>query len=229
MKMQLFNNLPVGLAGIGLATGIGAMVISNFAPDVLAPLLWTFLITGHVLGGSLMRSYLKRIHLNSAIDPLTGVMNRSAFTKRLDYEMESSKRNRRTMMLAVVDIDNFKYINDCYGHSAGDQVLMDMVTVFQENTRERDTVARFGGDEFIIILPDTGMKEARALLERLESKVALHHFVDKVTISIGIAQYQQGIDAKQLIDLADKSMYKAKGSKKAVKNVAQGLSGSMSA
>jgi diguanylate cyclase (GGDEF)-like protein len=153
-------------------------------------------------------------------DPLTGCLNRRALVDRLGREWRIARRRQNAAPIAVlaVDLDRFKQINDTLGHSAGDYVLHQIGAILRHTARDTDTVARIGGDEFIVVLPDTGWQGATTFAERLRCNVDEHRFVHDgrpipVTVSVGVhvgspSDPQQGYD--QLLDLADRSLYKAK-------------------
>jgi diguanylate cyclase (GGDEF)-like protein len=153
-------------------------------------------------------------------DPLTGCLNRRALEDRLGREWRIARRRGTAAPIAVlaVDVDRFKLINDSLGHPAGDYVLHEIGVILRQTARDTDTVARIGGDEFVVVLPDTGWQGATTFAERLRRNVDEHLFEDgdrtmQVTVSVGVhvgspSDPQQGYD--QLLDAADRSLYKAK-------------------
>ncbi|HUF25783.1 MAG TPA: GGDEF domain-containing protein, partial [Gemmatimonadaceae bacterium] len=150
-------------------------------------------------------------------DPLTGVLNRRAFEARLHREWRYAKRRDSTLALLMLDIDNFKPVNDTHGHASGDQALLELAEIMKVTARDTDTVGRHGGDEFVVLLPDTGWQGAMAFAERLRKNVDDHTFmvngiVLEITISIGVA-LAHGTDPISVDDLqeqADRSLYRAK-------------------
>ena len=150
-------------------------------------------------------------------DPLTGVTNRRAFETRLHREWRYAKRRDSTLAILMVDIDHFKLVNDTKGHGAGDLALQELAEIMQSTARETDTVARFGGDEFVILLPDTGWQGAMTFAERLRKNVDDHTFIGEgveleITISIGVALARgtDPVSVDDLLEQADRSLYKAK-------------------
>ena len=150
-------------------------------------------------------------------DPLTGVTNRRAFETRLHREWRYAKRRDSTLAILMVDIDHFKTVNDTKGHGAGDLALQELAEIMQTTARETDTVARFGGDEFVILLPDTGWQGAMTFAERLRKNVDDHTFIGEgveleITISIGVALARgtDPVSVDDLLEQADRSLYKAK-------------------
>jgi diguanylate cyclase (GGDEF)-like protein len=149
-------------------------------------------------------------------DPLTGCLNRRALELRLRREWRSAKRRDASIAVVAVDLDNFKPINDTYGHPAGDAVLRELADVMRHTVRDTDVIARVGGDEFVLVLPDTGWQGAITLAERLRRGVDEQTFAGEqqipLTISIGIA-LARGTDdvrASDLLEEADRSLYRAK-------------------
>ncbi|MFP3983329.1 MAG: diguanylate cyclase [Desulfurivibrionaceae bacterium] len=148
----------------------------------------------------------------AATDQLTGAYNRRKLLDLLDYERRLARRSVRSLCLIMFDIDNFKKINDRYGHSVGDEVLKTLVLVVQRNIREADVLARWGGEEFVILTPDTELGGAVKLAEKLRRIVADADFpeVGHITISLGVAQdrLEESVDA--FISRVDDWMYEAK-------------------
>ncbi len=151
-------------------------------------------------------------------DPLTGLLNRREFGRILEEELERSERYHRSMALLWIDFDYFKEVNDTWGHAAGDKVLSSVTRLLEESVRSVDSVARFGGEELVIVLPEMTVAEAIETAERLRHRVRREpirldsgHDVP-VTISLGVAVYpQHGHTAAELCASADRAMYRAKG------------------
>jgi diguanylate cyclase (GGDEF)-like protein/PAS domain S-box-containing protein len=149
-------------------------------------------------------------------DELTGVSNRRHFMELANSEMKRAVRLKRPPAVALIDIDHFKQINDTYGHAAGDQALIAFTTIFQKHIREIDVFARFGGDEFVLLLPETNQEQAFVVLERIRlalstQPIDLDGKPVALTFSSGIASLsgdQQSIDS--LLSQADQALYRAK-------------------
>lgn len=150
-------------------------------------------------------------------DPLTGLNNRRAFNKDFDAVQKVAKRYNHRLALLVLDVDSFKIVNDSHGHNAGDQVVKAVADTILETARESDLSARFGGDEFVVALPETDLEEAKKFSERLRHNIALKSFeVEgrniRFTVSIGLTISNPGENASigQIFSRADKALYKAK-------------------
>lgn len=156
-----------------------------------------------------------RLYTEAVTDSLTELYNHKFFQKRLREEIERSLRYHHPLSLLMIDIDNFKLINDRYGHQAGDQALKSVADILKFNMRLVDITARYGGEEFAIILPETPLEGARIAAERLRRVVENSVKVEKtkVTISIGIASCDKlntALTPEQLIKQADEQLYRAK-------------------
>ncbi len=156
----------------------------------------------------------------SLYDPLTGLMNRAYFKNQLDTMIARSKRSSIPFSLLFIDLDNFKHINDGYGHAVGDQLLIEVTGRLKKLVRETDMVARIGGDEFIVILEGAKTpKDATDVAEKIKEGVATEYHIDKntfyLTISIGVAGFPDSSeDSQSLIQNADTAMYAAKNAGK---------------
>ncbi|PKH02615.1 GGDEF domain-containing protein [Psychromonas sp. MB-3u-54] len=155
----------------------------------------------------------------SSTDPLTGVYNRRHMDKCLQEEIAKAQRYKFDLSLLLIDLDNFKLINDQHGHQVGDQVLTEMSALVVQELRSFDVMARYGGEEFLVIAPNTGPEYTHILAERLRKKIETHHFIAaskaleiKLTISIGGASYGGSITSQESLVLrADNNLYLAKG------------------
>jgi diguanylate cyclase (GGDEF)-like protein len=154
----------------------------------------------------------------ATVDPLTGLFNRRYFESRLEAELGRARRQNQDLALLMVDIDDFKRINDTYGHLRGDRVLKDVADLIRSGIRIFDVCARFGGEEFAIIMPGANVRTATQVAERIRGLLAERSQRDAVrlTISIGIGLIGDGFTAEDLIASADRALIAAK---KAGKNV----------
>lgn len=148
-------------------------------------------------------------------DPLTNLLNRRAMNFHLQHEFERFKRTGSTFTMLLCDIDHFKLINDELGHAAGDQVLMTVSNILREQIRGQDLLARWGGEEFLLLLPDTGLEGGEDVADKLRRKIAAEAIsvADrkiKLTISVGACSYHKDHTVDSLIGAADKALYAAK-------------------
>jgi diguanylate cyclase (GGDEF)-like protein/PAS domain S-box-containing protein/hemerythrin-like metal-binding protein len=148
----------------------------------------------------------------ASTDPLTGTMNRSRIEERATFELMRSDRYGDRLSLLMIDLDNFKNVNDTYGHLAGDRVLRGFCEIARNCLRATDVLGRWGGEEFVALLPETGLKGAQFLAERLRATLEGLRFDGDigVTASIGVAGYKEGDELATLMARADAAMYRAK-------------------
>ena len=152
------------------------------------------------------------IYLLATTDSLTGIANRREFTAILMREMDQTKRYGMPMALAMYDIDFFKRVNDTFGHDVGDHVLQAVTGLVKENIRATDIVARWGGEEFMVLMPQTDIQSARNTAEKLRQAIADYHFdkVNKLTVSFGVAAFESQDDLNSLLKRVDDALYLAK-------------------
>jgi len=154
------------------------------------------------------------------IDTLTGCYSRKYGLELLDRQIKLSQRNKSPLLIAFLDIDNFKTINDTFGHNEGDQVLKEVVGLFKSSLREVDIICRMGGDEFLLVFPDSSLQEVPLIRDRLQKKlVQLNKDIDRdyaISLSIGFSEYlaDKPKNSDDLISIADQSMYEEKKIKK---------------
>ncbi|MFC3225918.1 diguanylate cyclase [Marinibaculum pumilum] len=152
----------------------------------------------------------------ASLDPLTGLRNRRAFLELAEHEIARARRDGTNLSVLMIDIDHFKRVNDTYGHAAGDEVIRNIAQLIRSLSREADIVARFGGEEFVILLPNCRYADARAFGERLRAQVAdnatRHGDASiTVTVSVGCVEFKpQSTDLDTAIDSADHALYVAK-------------------
>jgi diguanylate cyclase (GGDEF)-like protein len=158
---------------------------------------------------------LEQIRLLATRDELTGLVNRRHMVTLLGAEQLRQQRSGHTMSLVLLDIDLFKRVNDQHGHAAGDAVLKGFAQVAQDQLRASDTLARWGGEEFLLMLPETSVDVAQACIERMRERLARASFDavapgHVVTFSAGIASCAASDELVAAIDRADQAMYRAK-------------------
>lgn len=214
MKEHVYKFAPLALFVAGAGIWLSAFLY------YIMPGLKMFLllcILGQLL---LLLSYgniIRKLYRQANTDSLTGICNRRCFFLR----MPAILKMKLPVSLMMIDIDNFKRINDTYGHPAGDKLLEQFAEILKSNTRNTDIVARLGGEEFAIVLPKTSYENVLKTAERIKQAVEAKsfdfgHVSDKVTISIGIATTKLPIKTDCLLECADKALYKAKEIRNAI-------------
>ena len=158
------------------------------------------------------------LKLENITDPLMDIFNRRYLEQRLKEEVTRTKRYKIPLSLLMLDIDHFKQINDQHGHLTGDKILSTMGNILKEQIRKSDLSARYGGEEIVILLPNTKEKEAVSLAERLRQFIETYNFSElqdnvlHCTVSIGVASLVEddNLEAKELLQRADIGLYQAK-------------------
>jgi diguanylate cyclase len=162
-----------------------------------------------------LESELAKVSEQIREDHLTGTLNRRGMNEAMQRELSRADRTGRPMCVSMLDLDNFKKLNDTHGHSAGDAALVHLAKVIRRTVRPTDVIARYGGEEFVIILPDTDLETAAAVTVRLQRELTKRFFLHEnerllVTFSAGVAQRQPDETEESLIQRADQAMYQAK-------------------
>ncbi|MCP1442417.1 diguanylate cyclase [Pseudomonas sp. GGS8] len=161
------------------------------------------------------REHLEEQRQKALIDPLTGLPNRAAWSERLDHEISQWQQHGNTLLLAMLDLDHFKRINDNYGHLAGDKVLKIIASVLRKRLRGTDFIARFGGEEFVLLMPATAPMAGAKLLETLRASIEAcpFHFKGErvtITISMGLTAFRPDEHGDLVLKRADQALYRAK-------------------
>ena len=157
----------------------------------------------------------RKLRSLSLTDDLTGLWNRRAFDAQLETELHRTHQSSAPLSLLMIDVDDFKQLNDAHGHSHGDLVLKQLAGALQRTIRDQDKAARIGGEEFAVILPNSPLQAAKSVCHRLSQELKLVPWMHRpVTISIGIALLLPNSRADELLDMADIAMYRAKHSGK---------------
>jgi diguanylate cyclase (GGDEF)-like protein len=152
----------------------------------------------------------------AAVDPVSGLFNRRHFQTRLEEELQRAQRGDTTIALLMIDLDNFKTINDTYGHTAGDATLRAVASIIRRSVRHFDVCTRYGGEEFAVVMPESGSATAMSVAERILARIAAwapaepHLAGLKVTASIGFALSEPSHTMDDLIARADRALYEAK-------------------
>lgn len=189
----------------------GTQLLSLLEFQLYLILIITSIFTVGILNAERNTLFLD-LQLQYDHDPLTGASTRPCFIKAIDMEVQRFKRYGAYFSLIMFDIDHFKVVNDTYGHHKGDEILKTLVVLLQEELRDIDTLSRWGGEEFLILLPHTSASGAHQFAERCREKIKCHHFnIDKnVTISLGIIESKPGVSFTDMLNNADSAMYQSK-------------------
>jgi len=171
--------------------------------------------------GSRVVQYQKHLEYQTQVDSLTGLFNRRAFERKINEEFERSKRYHNPLSVLLLDIDNFKMINDTYGHHGGDAALVKISETFRERTRQSDFPSRYGGEEFVLILPETDQDNALQVASKIHDSIRTCAFGTTarpfaLTVSIGVSSTSARFYSAwhELVDDADRALYIAKNSGK---------------
>ncbi|MDA0364691.1 MAG: GGDEF domain-containing protein [Chloroflexi bacterium] len=218
---RTFVAVPLGawaLAGLALAVGLLVQLLLNGHDSVLRE-------RRLVQTSAALREATAQLEHLATTDPLTGILNRRAFFDRFAAELRRSQRYGRSLAVVMFDLDGFKDMNDRWGHPFGDFVLAETTRIVTENLRDSDVVARYGGEEIVLLLPETTSEQAQAVAEKLREAIAEHPFrlpggqpddVAQITVSAGVASVplSEALAVGDLIGRADRALYVAKRSGK---------------
>lgn len=166
-----------------------------------------------------LREELGRVSAEIRHDPLTGVLNRKGLDEAMAHELSHSQRQQAALCLALLDLDNFKALNDTHGHAVGDQALKQLAHLARISLRPQDSVARYGGEEFVVLMPDTELQHGVEVITRLQHSLSLQTSLLtgsqlNTTFSAGVAQLRPGETVQAALQRADSAMYQAKRSGK---------------
>jgi polar amino acid transport system substrate-binding protein len=215
LSMLILTGL--GLLEMSLTAGIVSSAVLSL---LIAPAIyWLVAIP-------IKREYEKRLQAErraaelgeqAITDPLTRTRNRRGITIAVLEAMAHAERYSHPLSVAMVDIDHFKEVNDSYGHKAGDRVLEGVASILVEHLRMPDKVGRYGGEEFLLVFPETGLDHTHKIAERIRAAVSQAEFdigeqKIKLTISIGATLFEKAEDLEQLLSRADHALYEAKQS-----------------
>jgi diguanylate cyclase (GGDEF)-like protein len=199
-----FPTLQARAQAILAAAGFSAGVVASGVHDLLVP--W-FVVTAAVLAAAeLLRHLVAQLHRQAALDPLTGLANRAYFQLAAERELALAGRGQSRFSVALLDLDGFKAVNDTYGHVAGDELLAELACAWQAQIRRGDMLARYGGDEFALIMPDTGPDDAEQVIERLRT-------AHSAQWSAGVVTWDDETELNQLLQRADEDLYRAKSAR----------------
>jgi len=222
MTEMFLKSAALGLAFIGIMLGLSLLAVCNvcFSPysQHLYSIIGIIFVVALSLYGFICGQFIQKYYTLAHRDQLTNLWNRRYFYAKLSKEVDHFKQTKVPLCIALIDIDDFKIINDIHGHFVGDVVLKEVATILINSTRAVDTVVRLGGDEFAIILADTNIEAASAVAERIRETIANSNDCCKTTISVGVLLIQPEIEIKvdQILKLVDETLYKAKTTKNLV-------------
>ncbi len=153
-----------------------------------------------------------QVYMKAITDHKTGLYNNYFFETLLNMELEKAERGKQKLCLFILDIDFFKKINDTYGHIKADDMLVRLATIVVKNTRKSDIVARFGGEEFIVLFPETQISKAKKVIKRMRDEIKKDSFLKKysLTVSGGLTEFEKGDTSHKIKSRADEGLYKAK-------------------
>jgi diguanylate cyclase (GGDEF)-like protein len=228
-----FGGMRTGLRNLGLFIVIMSVILfypdnqllfCSYSDEFKSRLIYSFLTVSFLFccyeysrqrSLKILQKLNQRFERQARLDPLSGLQNRRGMLEKLEYEQQRSKRSQKSITLMMCDIDHFKRINDQRGHETGDLVIKQIAQLFEQGLRAQDTVARWGGEEFLFMLPETDQKQAYILAEKLRNKIANTLFCQpqkelNITVSIGIYQLKATDTIDQAIGHADDNLYRAK-------------------
>jgi diguanylate cyclase (GGDEF)-like protein len=172
----------------------------------------------YLAGNVIETLYYEEIHKMAIMDGLTGLYNKRYFMETLEREISRARRHKRSLSLILFDIDHFKEVNDGFGHLAGDHILKELSEIIKSRVRREEVVARYGGEELVVLMPETHIDGAYQLAEQIRNRVQAHDFLFSnkrigITISGGVAESQEAdYEMMDFIQLADDRLYEAKNS-----------------
>lgn len=214
MKEWLFKFAPLGL----LAIGAGIWLIAYLFYDMIGI---NVIIYSCIIGQLFLIFYcgiiIRKLHRQANTDSLTGIFNRRFFMSKVSMVLKM----KFPVSLMMIDIDNFKRINDTFGHSAGDDALRQFAEIIKSNARSTDIVARLGGEEFAVALPQTSRENVLKMSERIKKTIDSNNFIlgsgsERLTVSIGVVTTMLPIHIDHFLKYADRALYKAKETKNAI-------------
>jgi len=162
-----------------------------------------------------LKEATKKLEELARTDPLTGLLNRRGLMEMMEYEIKRAKRSGKRFSIIMGDIDHFKEINDLFGHDTGDIILENLADIMKKSLRSQDIISRWGGEEFLILLPETPLAGAQCVAEKLRQKIMehVHQIRDmefNVTITFGVSEVKSDFDTEICIKRADNALYQGK-------------------
>lgn len=218
-KLNIIKNLPYVFLLIGLIFGATDYILDKYTS--LEWLMWPVNTLILMFLGYFIGKFIKNMHIRVYMDSLTGLLNRGYFYFRMNNEIDNMSNKKMCLSLAMIDIDDYKLINDKYGHLEGDKVIKSIADILKQNIRENDAAIRWGGDEFTLIFPSTDKEDAYKIAERVRSVIELHEYSINdisynVTVSIGVYSINEKVNIEEFLSNVDTALYKAKIRKNSV-------------
>ena len=211
----IFRKASLLLFASGICFGIVGFHLDIFLENIF--LLWTLISLLLAFGGYFFGKQIEKLNALTQLEPQTNLINRNYFRILSIKAIKNQKYKQSPLCFVVIDIDNFKNINDNLGHSAGDKTLQSIAGIIKNNTRSFDILTRWGGDEFALLLPNTTAEDAKQICERIRLAVIQNSPVSYTpTLSIGIFCAYDKMSYEYLFEMADIAMLKAKKSKNSV-------------
>lgn len=217
---EVYSNITLGLLLTGFyhcsdlldEIRLFPQYIEYFVDDLSHLISRVFIIIGVLRWMQYNNRMFKDLKALATTDGLTGLVNRQHIDTILEEQRLAALRYNRALAIVLLDIDTFKQINDTHGHGVGDSVLKDLASLLSAMVRETDFVGRYGGEEFLIVLPETALTAAQVVAEKVRQAIESHAFptVGRVTASFGIATLDQGETLRDFVHRADEALYVSK-------------------
>lgn len=202
-------NAVTGLSLVALSDIFDTVPLDSYIVTSVALSLSAFVYASH------SRKQLRLLETLNTVDPLTGALNRRALSSDMKAALSNSERNGTEQLLVLLDLDHFKAVNDKYGHGVGDQVLKNLVEISTKNIRKYDRLYRFGGEEFVFLIPEVNQQQQRIFIHNLRSSIKDKLKTpggEEVTVSFGVAAWIPGTTVDSWLKRADDALYLAKAS-----------------
>jgi diguanylate cyclase (GGDEF)-like protein len=195
----------------GVIAGVGFGLVLHLNPVPQDSAVWITIMGTAGVAGFIVGWFARRLRSTAATDVLTGLPNRQAFESLLVTEIDRAERSNAPLAVALVDVDDFKTVNDTRGHQAGDRVLAALPRQWRTELRAHDVIARYGGDEFVVLLPNCPLDDAEDVLTRMSR-------AGTPTCSVGVVTLAWGEDPTMLLTRADDALYRAKSQQAVVRS-----------
>ncbi|AGA70678.1 diguanylate cyclase (GGDEF) domain-containing protein [Desulfitobacterium dichloroeliminans LMG P-21439] len=232
-----YPSLILALAGVGL--WIFVYLIYWVLPLEQARWVWFFAVAVLIYNGIILGRFVETLAIKGYTDALTGLPNKGFMYLRLNIDIEKYARRQKEYSLAMIDIDRFKIINDTYGHLAGDKVIKEVANIISHSVRASDSVIRWGGEEFAVLIPETSEEGAASLVDRIRTVIEAHDFgpaveSHQVTISAGVVSFKNLQEVRRrekhltnptdlIVNFSDRALYQAKQTRNTVCCFNQGI------